>query len=189
MSIPKDLFTTAVPYWDIVLRTAVIYFFVLAGIRISGKRELGQLSMFDFVLLLVISNAVQNAMTGGDNSLGGGVVSALTLFVLNTIVSRLTQRSAGARRLLEGEATVIVHHGEIARANAAREGLTDDEIMAALREHGLEDLKQVGLAVLEIDGSISVIPAGTLTGHDGAPAPTVTGHKAHHSVRFLKAKH
>jgi len=189
LTIPKDLWTVAVPYWDIILRTAVIYAFLLVGIRITGKRELGQLSMFDFVLLLVISNAVQNAMNGGDSSLGGGLVSAVTLFGLNAAVSRIAQRSRAARRLIEGEPTVIVHSGQIQRINAAREGITEDEVMAALREHGLETLDQVGLAVLECDGSISVIPAGTLTGHDGPAAATLSGKRARHSVRFLKAKH
>lgn len=181
----------AVPYWDIILRTTLIYCVLLIGLRITGKRELGQLSMFDFVLLLVISNAVQNAMTGGDNSLTGGITSAVTLFVVNTIVSRITQHSKFARHLLEGEATVIVHSGQILIQNAAREGITTDEIMAAMREHGIEELSQVGLAVLEVDGSISVIPAGTLSGHDGPPAMPAQagGRHSRHSVRFLKAKH
>ena len=146
--------------------------------------------MFDFVLLLVISNAVQNSMTGGDNSLTGGITSAVTLLVVNTLVSRVTQRNKFARHLLEGEPTVIVHKGQILAQNAGREGITNEEIMAALREHGIEELSQVGLAVLEVDGSISVIPAGTLSGHDGPPeTPQAGGRRSRHSVRFLKAKH
>lgn len=170
----------------------VVYGVLLVGLRITGKRELGQLSMFDFVLLLVISNAVQNAMTGGDTSLSGGITSAITLLIVNTIVSRVTQHSKTARRLVEGEATVIIHSGKILEQNAEREGITRDEIMAALREHGIEEVNGVGLAVLEVDGSISVIPAGTLTGHDTLAkpvAPQAGGRHSRHSVRFLRAKH
>lgn len=144
---------------EIVGRSLVVYVAVLVGLRLGGRRELGQLTPFDLVVILLVANAVQNAMVGADTSLQGGLVSAATLFAVNAGVARLRLRSERVRQLVEGVPVVLVQHGEIVTANLHREGITEDEVIAAVREHGeIGDLSQVELAVLETDGSVSVVP-------------------------------
>lgn len=144
---------------EIVGRSLVVYAAVLVGLRLGGRRELGQLTPFDLVVILLVANAVQNAMVGADTTLQGGLVSAATLLAANAIVARLRLRSVRVRQLVEGVPIVLVHHGEIVTANLHREGITEDEVVAAVREHGqIGDLTQVELAVLETDGSVSVVP-------------------------------
>ena len=149
--------------WNIILRTLAVYGVVLVGLRLAGKREMGQMTVFDLVVLLLIANAVQNAMVGPDTSLLGGIVGAIVLLLLNAIVARLNLRWPRLRRLVEGSPTLLVFHGEVVASHLRREGLDEETLMAALRERGLADLSQVDMAVLEIDGSISVVPAGTET--------------------------
>ena len=141
----------------IAVRAAIVYALLLVGIRLAGKREIGQLTPFDLVVLLLISNAVQNAMTGPDTSVTGGAVAAATLLLLNAGVAILRQRSWRVQRFVEGIPLPLISHGEILVANLAREHLTRDELLAALREHEVADPQQVALAMLEVDGSISVI--------------------------------
>jgi uncharacterized membrane protein YcaP (DUF421 family) len=144
---------------EIVGRSLVVYAVVLIGLRLGGRRELGQLTPFDLVVILLVANAVQNAMVGADTSLQGGLVSAATLLAANTIVARLRVRSIRFRHLVEGVPVVLVHHGELVVANLHREGVTEEEVVAAVREHGqIGNLSQVELAVLETDGSVSVVP-------------------------------
>ena len=142
---------------EIVLRTGVIYLLVLIGVRLSGKREVGQMTPFDLTLLLLLSNSVQNAMTGPDTSLAGGAVAASTLLVLNYLVAGLSGSSRRLRRLIEGQPTLLVHDGKIIEAHMARERVSMDELHRALREHGISSPDQVALAVLEVDGSISCL--------------------------------
>jgi uncharacterized membrane protein YcaP (DUF421 family) len=142
---------------QIVLRTGVIYLLVLIGVRLSGKREVGQMTPFDLTLLLLLSNSVQNAMTGPDTSLLGGAVAAGTLLVLNYGVARISGSNRHLRRVIEGEPTLLVHDGKIIDAHMAREHVSVDELHRALREHGIERCDQVALAVLEVDGSISCL--------------------------------
>jgi len=153
----------AIPAWDIVLRTAVIYLVILVGLRLAGKREIGQMTVFDLVVLLLIANAVQNAMVGPDTSLAGGVLAAVVLLVLNAVVARLRLRWPRLRRIIEGSPTLLVLHGGVIADHLRREGLDQETLEAALREHGVADLSDVEMAVLEIDGSISVVPAGGTT--------------------------
>lgn len=129
----------------------------MLGIRFAGKREIGQMTPFDLVILLLISNAVQNAMTGPDTSLAGGVVSAGTLLVANFAVSRFSYRIPSVRHFLDGMPIVLIAHGEVSHRNLMREGITFDELLGALREHECSGIEQVELATLEIDGDISVI--------------------------------
>lgn len=143
----------------IILRTSVVYVALLVGLRLAGKRELGQMTSFDLLVVLVISNAVQNAMVGPDTSLSGGLVAAATLLTANWLVNNLGLRIPWLRRQLIGSTTLLVNQGELLPDNLQREGVTADEVMQALREHGVEDLGSVKLAVLEIDGTISVISA------------------------------
>jgi uncharacterized membrane protein YcaP (DUF421 family) len=157
------MWALAFPAWDIVLRTIVIYLVILVGLRLAGKREIGQMTVFDLVVLLLIANAVQNAMVGPDTSLSGGVLAAVVLLVLNTMVARLRLRWPRLRRVVEGSPTVLVLRGEVIADHLRREGLDQDTLEAALREHGVAELSDVEIAVLEIDGSISVVPVGGTT--------------------------
>jgi len=141
----------------IIVRTAIIYLVVLVGVRLSGKREVGQMTPFDLTLLLLISNAVQNAMTGPDTSLIGGIAAACTLLILNYVVAELSGGNRRFRRFVQGQRSLLVHDGEVLTAHMAREHVSMDELHRALREHGISDYKQVALAVLEVDGSISCL--------------------------------
>ncbi len=151
-----DLFRLQVPAWEIVVRSVAVYAVLLAGLRIFGKREVGQFTLFDLVLVLLVANAVQPAMTGPDTSLVGGLLIIATLVVVNFVLSRL-ERYPAFRRLLQSEPTPLVRHGRRLREAMHREGIDDTELDMAIRGHGLEDVTQVRLAMLEPDGSISVI--------------------------------
>ena len=142
---------------QIVLRTGVIYLLVLIGVRLSGKREVGQMTPFDLTLLLLLSNSVQNAMTGPDTSLAGGAVAACTLLVLNYGVAAVSGSNRRLRRLIEGEPSLLVHDGKVIQSHMERERVSMDELHRALREHGINSCDQVALAVLEVDGSISCL--------------------------------
>ena len=142
---------------QIVIRTGVIYLLVLIGVRLSGKREVGQMTPFDLTLLLLLSNSVQNAMTGPDTSLLGGAVAASTLLILNYLVADVSGGSRRFRRLIEGEPSLLIHDGKIIESHMAREHVSMDELHRALREHGIHSCDQVALAVLEVDGSISCL--------------------------------
>jgi uncharacterized membrane protein YcaP (DUF421 family) len=161
---------------QIVLRTATIYLFVLLGVRLSGKREVGQMTPFDLTLLLLLSNAVQNAMTGPDNSLAGGVFAAATLLIMNYGVAEASGMNRRFRKLVQGQPTLLVHNGAIMESHMAREHVTVDELQRALREHGIGSVTDVALAVLEVDGSISVLKYDDI---DAAARP-------HPRLRFLQ---
>src|SRR5271157_4593950 len=148
---------------EIALRTGVIYLLVLIGIRLSGKREVGQMTPFDLTLLLLLSNSVQNAMTGPDTSLAGGAVAASTLLILNYVIAGLSGRNRHLRRLIQGEPTLLVHDGEIIQSHLARERVSMDELRRAMREHGINSCDQVALSVLEVDGSISFLKYDEIT--------------------------
>jgi uncharacterized membrane protein YcaP (DUF421 family) len=150
---------------QIAARTAVIYGVVLLGVRLSGKREVGQMTPFDLTLLLLLSNGVQNAMTGPDTSLTGGIVAACTLLLMNFLVAELSGANRRFRRLIEGQPTLLIHDGEIISSHMAREHVSADELRRALREHGIGDYKDVALAVLEVDGSISCLKYDDLSPH------------------------
>jgi uncharacterized membrane protein YcaP (DUF421 family) len=164
---------------QIVLRTGVIYLLVLIGVRLSGKREVGQMTPFDLTLLLLLSNSVQNAMTGPDTSLLGGVIAAATLLILNYLVADVSGGSRRFRRLIEGQPTLLIHDGEIVEAHMAKEHVSLDELHRALREHGINACDQVALAVLEVDGSISCLKYDEIR-------PDATTHLARR--RFLQKK-
>jgi uncharacterized membrane protein YcaP (DUF421 family) len=142
---------------EVCLRTAVIYVVVLIGIRLSGKREVGQMTPFDLTLLLLISNAVQNAMTGPDTSLLGGVVAASTLLLMNYLIAELSGGNRRFRKLIQGQPSLMVHDGEAILPHMAKEHVSMDELQRAMREHGISSLHDVALAVLEVDGSISFL--------------------------------
>jgi len=161
---------------EIALRVAIIYAVVLIGIRLTGKREVGQMTPFDLVLLLLISNAVQNAMTGPDTSITGGLVAALTLLILNAAVSRLGWKHKALRRIIEGNPTLLVYNGGVIKENLDREHITSGELHQALREHGVSSISDVYMATLEIDGAISVLK------NDERP----TGFQPHHRIHLMR---
>lgn len=163
---------------DLVLRAVIVYVVLLVGIRLTGKREVGQMTPFDLVLLLLISNAVQNAMIGPYNALTAGLVAAVTLLVVNRATSLLVFKSRKWRRRIEGSATLLIFDGEVNAEGLRREGIPVEALRAALREHGIEKISQVHMATLEVDGNISVIR------HDELPAE----HRPHHRFRFLQKK-
>lgn len=143
---------------QVIVRTVIVYFALLIALRVAGKRELGQMAPFDLVVILVISNAVQNAMVGTDTSLTAGLVAALTLLVVNWAVSQLGLHSRRLGGQIIGSPSILLNDGRYIDEHLRREGITHDEVMMALREHGVDKIEDVEAAVLEVDGSISVIP-------------------------------
>ena len=170
------MWTTWATALQIVMRTGAVYLLVLLGVRLTGKREVGQMTPFDLVLLLLLSNSVQNAMTGPDTSLIGGAVAALVLLVMNYIVAEVSGRNRRFRRMVQGSPTLLIHDGKLLMDNLKREHLTVDEVLRALREHGIGSVEDVTLGVLEVDGSLSFLK------FDDLP-DTV---RARHRSRFLK---
>jgi uncharacterized membrane protein YcaP (DUF421 family) len=150
------LFHLAVPWWELVIRSIGIYVVLLLGLRVFGKREVGQFTLFDLVFILLVANAVQPAMTGPDASLFGGVIIVFSLLAANWIVGRLDDIPA-LHRLITPPPTILLKAGKPLQRQMRREGVTLDEIEMAMREHGLDDLALVKEAVLEPDGSISII--------------------------------
>jgi len=148
----------ALPWWEFILRGLIVYAFLLIILRVTGKRQVGQLAPFDLVLLLVLSNAMQNAMNGGDNSVSGGIISATTLIVANGMVSRLTFKSKTLERIIEGRPEILIHNGKLATDIMEREQLTHHELNAALRAAGVSCIEEVHYAILENTGHITVHP-------------------------------
>jgi uncharacterized membrane protein YcaP (DUF421 family) len=140
-----------------IVRAVVVYAFLLVLLRLTGKRQVGQLAPFDLVLLLVLSNAVQNSMNAGDNSLVGGLLSAATLIALNYLVGVATYRSKKLETIIEGRPQVLIHNGKLFEDVMARALLTHHELNAALRQAGCTCIDDVHAAILENNGSISVV--------------------------------
>jgi len=142
---------------NIAARTLAVYVLVLVGVRLSGKREVGQMTPFDLTLLLLLSNSVQNAMTGPDTSLLGGMVAATVLLVMNYVVADLSGANRRFRKFIQGQPSMLIHDGQIIESHMAREHVSMDELQRALRGHGISDYHQVAIGVLEVDGSISFL--------------------------------
>jgi uncharacterized membrane protein YcaP (DUF421 family) len=152
---------TESPLWFlsvIAARTAIILIFLIAALRLLGKRQTGGMNVFDLVLILAIANAVQNAMTEGSGRLAVGLVSAGTLLFLGRVLGLMFLRRPSVEARLVGSPTILVSNGRLDEAALQREAVTQDELLAALRQYGLADLSDVKLAVLEVDGTLSVIP-------------------------------
>ena len=139
-------------------KTAIVFALVATGLRLLGKREASQLNVYDLALLMALANAVQNAMTGGKGNIGVGLVTSSVVVLLAWGLTRLIVRNPGLERLVIGSPTILVHGGRVLTDRLRRQRLSRDELMAAIRAYGLSDLEQVQTAVLEVDGSISVIP-------------------------------
>jgi uncharacterized membrane protein YcaP (DUF421 family) len=152
-----ELLSTPSQVGWIVFRTVVVYVFILAGFRLSGKREVGQLAPFDFALVLLISNSVQNAMVGPDTSLVGGLVAAAVLLVVNWGLGHLVANNRKLEKIVRGQAQVLISRGHVHEENLKREGISHKELMQALREGGCAAVEECRLGVLEVDGTITVI--------------------------------
>ncbi|MBT9511270.1 MAG: DUF421 domain-containing protein [Acidovorax sp.] len=146
-----------VPWWEFVLRGVVVYVFLLVFLRLTGKRQTGQYAPFDLVLLLILSNAVQNSMNAGDNSLVGGLVSAATLIGCHVVLAQLTFRFAWMERLIDGSPQVLVQQGQVNTQLMRKELLSTDELEAALRASGCLHLHEVERATIETNGQITVV--------------------------------
>jgi uncharacterized membrane protein YcaP (DUF421 family) len=145
------------PVVALVLRAAVVYAFLLVALRVAGRRELAQMTSFDLVLLLLISNAVQNSMNAGDNSLGGGLVSALTLVAINWVVGYATWRWRRVERFVQGKPIRIVTDGRVHVGALESQLLTLSELWSALRKQGIARITDCALVTLEPDGTLSAV--------------------------------
>lgn len=151
---------------EVVLRTAIVYLFLVAALRLSGKRQVGQMSVLELVVILVMSDAVQNSMVGENTTLWGGLVAVVTLLALDFALKALARRSKPLRTAIEGEPRLLVRDGKLLVHAIEAEGLEVEEVRAAIRSHGIAGVDEVRFAVLETDGSISVIA------RDGDKAPS-----------------
>ena len=159
-------------YLHIILSTSAVFFFIMIVFRIFGKTELAQLSITDLVFVLLISNAVQNAMVGPDTSLLGGLVAASVLFFINMVLKRIKYRFPIFKKFMDGEPIILVYKGVINTANCRKVGITEDEILETIREHGSDSVDEVNSVILEADGNISV----------------VSNEYKHHSMRKIKRR-
>ena len=154
----SDLFALGIPFTEKLVRTLCVYGFLLVGLRLAGKRELGQLNPFDLVVLLLLSNTLQNAIIGNDNSLLGGIIGASALLLLNWIVVRYLYTHPAIARLFEGDADVLIEKGRIKNTRLKRELITHEELEAAARRQGIEGLHQVETCRLEVGGALTFVP-------------------------------
>ena len=165
----------SLPWWEFIIRALIVYGFLVVLLRMTGKRQVGQLAPFDLVLLLVLSNAVQNAMTGPDTSLIGGATAAITLLGINRIVAELASHNRKIRKVFRGDPAVLVHNGKVLERTMAREHVGMDDLEEGLREHGIATIEEVALAVLEVDGNISFLKYDDVN----------DSQKVRHRVKFL----
>jgi uncharacterized membrane protein YcaP (DUF421 family) len=163
-------------FLEIIGRSVIVYLFIVVAIRIAGKKELAQLSVIDLVFILLISNAVQNAMVGPDNSLVGGLIAAASLFLVNIILKFITYKFKKVDEIFEGDPVILVHKGKIMQRNLDKEKIPLDELEASVREHGVEKIEDVDLAILEVDGNISIIS-------ENSARKTVRRRKAHKVIQ------
>ncbi|RDC61658.1 DUF421 domain-containing protein [Adhaeribacter pallidiroseus] len=144
-------------YLQVAGRAVAVYLFIILAIRLFGKKELTQLSVVDLVFILLISNSVQNAMVGPDTTLAGGLIAAAALFGTNYFLKLTIYRSRIWSKLIQGEPVMLIYKGKLKDENLRKVHLSRTELEVAAREHGLQDLKEVDLAVLEVDGNISIL--------------------------------
>ena len=155
-----QLWQLSFPWWHFILRGAIVYIAVLILIRISGKRQVAQMGIIEFVALLLISNAVQNSMNGGDNSITGGIILAGTLLALTHLLAILTYRSDKFENLIQGRPTLLIRHGKFIEHSLKKELLSHEELWAMLRRQGIHHLSEIDHAILESDGFLSITRVG-----------------------------
>lgn len=151
-----DMFQLTVPWWELMIRAAVVYLALILLIRLSGRRQIGELSPFDLILLLILSESVQNAMSAGENSLTGGLILAGTLLFVNYLIGVITFRSKKAENLIEGQPQILIRNGKVFQKVMERARITEDELMSSLRESGFFNIEDVRTAILEDNGTVSV---------------------------------
>jgi len=151
------MWQTTTPVWELILRAVLVYAFLLVVLRLTSKRQIANLTSFDLVLLVVMSNAVQNSLNAGDNSFTAGVISATVLVTLNAAVAGTAFRHKRLEAFIEGEPQILIRHGQVFERALARARLTRHELHAALRTSGCATADEVDLAMLENNGVISVI--------------------------------
>ncbi len=144
-------------YTHIILSTSAVYLFIVIVFRIFGKTELAQLSITDLIFVLLISNSVQNAMVGSDNSLIGGLIAASVLFGINMAFKKLKFKFPALKKIIEGEPVILIYKGEIKKENCKKNGISEDELLQAIREHGSNAIEDIDSLILESDGNISVV--------------------------------
>lgn len=152
------MWNLSIHWWELIARGLIVYFFLILILRSTGKRQIGQMSPFDLVLLMVLSNAVQNSMNGGDNSVTSGIILAVTLVFANWTVGKLTSSSKLMAELIEGDPQVLFHNGIVYEKALKDSQITRQELLAAVHKAGYADLDVIRAAILENDGTISVIP-------------------------------
>ena len=153
----KDMFVVGLPILEKILRPVFVYVFLIVGLRLSGKRELVQLNPFDLVVLLTLSNTVQNAIIGDDNSVTGGIIGATSLLVINYLVVRFLYKHRGLDQFIEGRADVLIEDGKIKTHNLKKELITVAQLEAAARKQGFDTLSEVQQCILESGGTITFI--------------------------------
>lgn len=158
-----DLTKLSVSPFDLILRAFVIYFTVVFLLRISGKRQIGQMAATEFVVILLISNAVQNSLNAGDNSLVGGMILAIILVLISWLIAQLTFRSKKMSDIFEGTPTLLIHDGKVIEKHLTKELMSLSDLKVMLRKRGIQDPSMVQTAILEADGHLSVI------GHTNRP--------------------
>ena len=146
-----------VPVLEKIIRPIIVYLFILLMFRFLGKRQVGQMTPFDLVVLMMLSNVLQNAMIGPDNSVTGGLIGGLAVLIANWGITRLTASSRFLERTIEGVPTLLVLHGHVIDAALRREGLSREDLLATLRSQGVFDIEEVRAAVLETSGKLSVM--------------------------------
>jgi uncharacterized membrane protein YcaP (DUF421 family) len=164
-----DMFVLTIPLLEKVLRPVIVYFFLLIGLRLAGKRELAQLNPFDFIVLMTLSNTVQNAIIGDDNTVLGGIIGAGSLIAINYLIVKLARSNRRLQRLLAGRADVLVKNGHIQKDHLDRELISKPELLAAAHKQGITSLKEVDYCVLE--------PTGTLTFIEKRPTHDTARHE------------
>lgn len=152
----SSLWHLSFPFWQFVVRAVVVYIAIIILLRLGGKRQVGQMGAGEFVAILLISNAVQNSMNGGDNSITGGLILACVIIGLSLFVAYLTFKSKKAEYIIEGVPTLLVHNGKLIQKNLDKELLSVHELKALLRRQGIHDLSEIHVAILESNGFISV---------------------------------
>ncbi|MHA8049664.1 DUF421 domain-containing protein [Aquirufa sp. ROCK-SH2] len=162
-------------YLIIALKSIAVYVFIVAAIRVFGKKEFAQLSVIDVVFILLISNSVQNAMVGSDSSLEGGLVAAFALFVMNFLLKKVTQYNSTLKTFVEGEPILLIYDGKLNEEGLKKAQISLEELEAAIREHGVDNISHVNLSILETDGNISVLS-------DNYKKTTRRRHKGHRII-------
>jgi len=158
------MWNLSLPWWEFVLRALIVYIFLVLLLRLTGKRQIGQMSPFDLVLLLVLSNAVQNSMNGGDNTVLAGLILAVTLVGCNATLNFLTTHSRTMENLIEGEPEILIFNGKLMKKTLEKEGVSMAELGGAMRVAGCDNAKDVHLATMEVNGQISIVRAETPEG-------------------------